>query len=55
MKMPPLVPVTSTCSFLTRSVRSSTSLAAEMALRALIADEASRTSTICQMQPLERS
>ena len=44
--MPPELPLTSTCSFFTRPVRSRTSRAAEIALRAPITDGSSRTSTI---------
>ena len=44
--MPPVLAVTSICSFFTRPVRSRTSRAADIALRAPIADGSSSTSTI---------
>ena len=46
INMPPVLAVTSTCSFFTKPVRSRTSRAADIALRAPIADGSSRTSTI---------
>ena len=46
INIPPVLAVTSNCSFFTSPVRSKTSRAAEIALRAPIADGSSRASTI---------